>query len=84
MFFLFLKIARCCRGQGKRGKTCRIDIQNVVTKEAKLTAQFDNNGKTWKALGCNGTFSETAARIHVRVVIPLYLHSWFAVDKKCR
>ncbi|EXB95844.1 hypothetical protein L484_010043 [Morus notabilis] len=86
MFVFLLKIAAPPawrrRGQGKWEKTRGIDIQNVVSKEGKLTVQFDKDGKMWKALGGNGMIFETAIGIDVRDVLPPYLHTWASGGKR--
>ena len=59
-----------------RGKARDHEIAVKVSKECKLTVTFDEAGGTWKALGVNGSWFDSAVNIHTRDICEPFHNAW--------
>ncbi|GMN64557.1 hypothetical protein TIFTF001_033625 [Ficus carica] len=64
-----------CKGIAKL-----LDVTRKVALEGKLTVQFNHTGRTWKAIGDNGSWYDSAIGVHTRNVLEPFHDTWKQVD----
>ena len=63
-----------------RGKAKLLDVARKMATEGRLNVKFDHAGQTWKAIGDNGPWYDSAIVVHSRDALEPFHDTWKQVD----